>query len=1112
MLTALALSSLPCAQAPTQLPPPQQATATVAFAPSGEQPDVPQPPRGAVREGPGKVFPPVPIGSGTLPQPHSPPSMPRSGPGEAGIAAPCDLRFFVNTPVATTGTLSTTCEPNVGIHGDTVLYTSNWTAGLSRDSGQSWTTLNPYTRFPAVDGGFCCDQRVVHVPNPGLTVWLLEYSYSATTQGGRLRIAYARNQNDLRNDAFAYFDLTPQLFGQSARFLDYSDIAYSNTHLYGSAIVGSPPNNPAGLVLWRAPLADLWNGGNIGIQYYLSGTLGGFGSYRFAQGSTEPMYFAAHTSTTNLRVFSWPSNGNATWVDRTVAQWSGTATASLGPDGRDWASFAYTVNTVLSGYTRFGEVGFLWSSGSVANRPQTFVRVARFRTPDLALTGQDDIWNPSVAFHFPTVTTNAAGEVGGVLAFGGGGIHPSAAAFMVDSCTPNWAPLSSFTFAAGAAGPFNARWGDYLGIGRHSTVTTTFVAGGYGLDNTARAAPRFLWFGRERDEPGWVDAQVTASDINGPALNVAITIEQTDRFGRKDGVAPFSRSYPPRQRWQITAPARTLDAFGNPYTFRYWIDQGNLQAQGRTWLDVSDLGTGPRTVVAQAKYERAYVIDVDAAPATGVPIAVAPNDLNGNGSGSTRFTREYLASSVVTLSAPAQSGGNLFRYWILNGVPQTPAQTNVFFTVNADVTAIADYGAIAGTGPDWRDISAQSPTVPSGRLGHAMVHHGGLGQLLMFGGNTGGSETWTLDRGTWTQLATTNAPSARFGHTMVYDTAYGRTLLFGGNTGSAETWAFDGVDWNLLTPLTTSPPGRDNAASAFNRGTGRWLLFGGNVGLTRLNDTWTWDGTDWVQEAPTTVPPALSSPSMAYDQARDRCVLIGANANLGFETWEWDGSDWIQMQPLTAPAGRYSTPLTYDPLRARCVLFSGARGFPAPVSDSWEWDGSDWTQRFTTTLPIAREAHALVYDETYNRVVMFGGFQRPFTNLADTWEYFFDCETIGLGHPGGGLPLTCTTRPQIGSSLCLSFPSSQSVGALVLGFTPPARPALPILPPLACNPGDLHAALDLLIDVPGDPAIACLPIPNDPALVGVYLVAQGLALNAASCLDLTDAVLAVVQP
>jgi hypothetical protein len=624
-VAALVLSLVANAQDPVVLPPAQTATVAVQTASPNDGPHVPPPPRAIGHQGPSKVFTPVPPGTGTLPQPNSPPTQ-VLGAGGIGPAAPCDLRFFMNNAVAPTGALlsASTGEPNVAVHGDGVLYAGNFFAARSSDSGMSWARYDPSAFFPASDGGFCCDQRTLFVRNPDMMIWLLEYSYSATTQQGRLRVAFTRTQADLKNDNFFYFDLAPGTFGQPAgRFLDYSDIAYSNGFLYGSAIIASPPATAQGLVLWRASLFDIWDLGNVGLSYYTSATLGGFGSYRFAQGASNPMYWAAHTSTTNLRVFSWAdAAGAASQFDRTVAAWSGTPTAAAGPDGRDWTGFGYTVNTVLSGYVRTGEVGFLWTSGSVANRPQTFVRVARLRTSDLAVIGQDDIWNATIAWHFPTCAVNAAGEVGGTIAFGGGGasgFYPSAGVFLVDQCSPNWAPLANAAFAVGARGPASNRWGDYLGAGRHSVVTTTFVGAGFSLDSAGSSTPRFVWFGRERDEPAWVDVNVVAFDTTGAtALLASMTVAQTDRAGRKDGVTPFARSYPPRQALTITAPVFAQSAGGAQHQFEHWVYEGVMQPVGQRTLSVGDIGTGPRTVTARAVYAPAganEVGDAGAVPA-----------------------------------------------------------------------------------------------------------------------------------------------------------------------------------------------------------------------------------------------------------------------------------------------------------------------------------------------------------------------------------------------------------------------------------------------------------------------------------------------------------------
>lgn len=77
-------------------------------------------------------------------------------------------------------------------------------------------------------------------------------------------------------------------------------------------------------------------------------------------------------------------------------------------------------------------------------------------------------------------------------------------------------------------------------------------------------------------------------------------------------------------------------------------------------------------------------------PASGVPITVTPPDNNGDSDGVTPFMRVYDEDTVVTLTAPATLGGNVFKRWLLDGVPFSASLT-IMVTMDADHTATAEY-------------------------------------------------------------------------------------------------------------------------------------------------------------------------------------------------------------------------------------------------------------------------------------------------------------------------------------------------------------------------------------------------------------------------------------
>jgi hypothetical protein len=84
-------------------------------------------------------------------------------------------------------------------------------------------------------------------------------------------------------------------------------------------------------------------------------------------------------------------------------------------------------------------------------------------------------------------------------------------------------------------------------------------------------------------------------------------------------------------------------------------------------------------------------------PASGVDIVASPNDNGGQGNGTTQFTRVYDDGSQVTLTAPAEAGGDIFQSW--SGCTSASGTTcNV--TMNMDKIVTATFAPQNLSGPD----------------------------------------------------------------------------------------------------------------------------------------------------------------------------------------------------------------------------------------------------------------------------------------------------------------------------------------------------------------------------------------------------------------------------
>lgn len=201
-----------------------------------------------------------------------------------------------------------------------------------------------------------------------------------------------------------------------------------------------------------------------------------------------------------------------------------------------------------------------------------------------------------------------------------------------------------------------------------------------------------------------------------------------------------------------------------------------------------------------------------------------------------------------------------------------------------------------------------------------------------------------------------------------------------------------GAELPRLSRRPTAPGRRFSMALAYDNDRDRLLMVGGNVD-TAVNgsvspvgasDAWEWDGR-W-REARTAPPPPRFVAGMAYDEARKRMVYI-TGGPYQHETWEYDGTTWTLV--TTVGPRRTNAAVAYDPIRKRIVMHGGLDEAGTSVGGQRVWNGTTWDPIAlpnTGTLPAARSAGRMAFDYKRGKLVLFGGYTGS-AYLNDLWEY-----------------------------------------------------------------------------------------------------------------------------
>ena len=435
------------------------------------------------------VYPPAPPVSPFRPNSESPIFVPIGPPRQIFPPTPTGTALGTSAGAANVQIPRNTTMRSAGVPPDpsaaaatadgVVLATYNTGISFSINGGQNFTDIplfspqpgNPSrtTFFPQSDGGLCCDQVVIYLPNQNLFFWVLQYNPvtvcatncppatppapAATfriTQAPRLRVAWATPAAVTANfwNAWTYVDLTGiNVAGVSSglgiannEWLDYPDLAWSNTFLYVGIDHGLPTPGKVYTgrrIVARLSLADITNPAATTVGYNFAELTGsnGLNKTHFVQGAPGRIVVGSLDDSSTLRVFTWPDNEGSirTTIIRISQIQQGGNYTSLAPDNSDWLGVSFPGNITGGVYrnvaTGLGtpprdEYLFAFDAGanSGGGRPRAYLRLETL-TPSSGnnynVFSEYDVWNNDYAFAMGGLGTDG-NLIGITLAVGGG--------------------------------------------------------------------------------------------------------------------------------------------------------------------------------------------------------------------------------------------------------------------------------------------------------------------------------------------------------------------------------------------------------------------------------------------------------------------------------------------------------------------------------------------------------------------------------------------------------------------------------------------------------------------------------------------------------------------
>jgi hypothetical protein len=394
--------------------------------------------------------------------------------------APLYFRDSENLDGATVSTHTLNPEPSIAENGNTILATGNFWITLSKDGGGTFTTINPTTVFPEDYGGFCCDQVLQYVPRYDMFVWLLQYGASGGVNAIRIAVASTEEVRTSNATAWTYWDFTNTTFAASGN-LDYNDMSFGNTFLYWSSSVGGGANR----YVVRVPLEQMRARGTVNFEF--TGSTSAYWSH-VTQNGSNGVYWAGHVNNSTLKVYSMmDADGFYSWRDVAINSWPNNTISSTAANGTDWLLDASWKTYIRAAAIKGNSILFGWNASSGGGFPNAHVQIAEINKNSFTLANQMQIWNSGFAFAYPYFETNSQGELGMIVAFGGGSFNASSGVGVWGDFVVYYPRLSDMS---------QSNYGHYHTVRRSGDKGTEWVASGYTHLSNGTVLPYYIRFSR----------------------------------------------------------------------------------------------------------------------------------------------------------------------------------------------------------------------------------------------------------------------------------------------------------------------------------------------------------------------------------------------------------------------------------------------------------------------------------------------------------------------------------------------------------------------------------------------------------------------------------------